>query len=125
MSAKILTLLNELFNESTPPDKESLLRLIDETFSFVRNLKEGFDSKDPNRKEEAVQEAQEMKKALEGKLSALTEKLGLDPAMLSTLVQDSQAITEEEKNLIESVKEKFEQIQKSGKHAKPYKPLVR
>jgi len=125
MSANLLSMLNELFDESAPPSQESLSRLLEETFGFVRDLKAKFDSKDPKKREEAIVDAQELQVVLSSKLGALAEKTGLDPAQIATLMQDANTLSPEDRNLIEEVKEKFEQIQRSGHHPKVFKPLVR
>ncbi len=127
MSANLLALLNELFDESlsTPPTKEALTRLMDETFSFIQNLKEKFDSKDPSKKDEAVHAAQEMKNALEEKLGSLKEKLGIDPSALTSLFQDANGISDDEKEILQVAKDKLEQVQKSSRHPRTYKPIIR
>lgn len=88
------------------------MKLMEETFSFIRDLKAKFDSKDPQQREEAMAEAREMQAALSSKLGDLAEKTGLNPEELAALVQAPSGVSPEERNLMETVKTKFDEVQR-------------
>ncbi len=117
MDNNYLESLNQAFDESAPPSKEKLLSLMDETMAFFQGIKAKLESKNPEEREAALQETLEMKRVLESKIRILSEKSGLDPAQLSAFVQDPNNLSPEERDAVDEVQAKFEQLQQGEKKA--------
>jgi hypothetical protein len=97
---------------------------MDEMTGFMRDLKAKFDSQDPQKREEAISDAQELQAVLMSKLGVLADKAGLDLAQMASLMQEPNALSSEDRTLVEEVKGKLEEMQHSHRHARSF-ALVR
>lgn len=107
MTSQYLEFINQVLDETTPPSKEKLLSLMDETFSFFQGIKIRLESKDPKEREAALKETLELKDALESKMLTLSEKIGINPDQLAAFAQNSNFLSPDEQDVIEKVKSKF------------------
>lgn len=122
MNKKYLDTISEVFDESGSPSKEKLMGLMDETMAFFQEIKAKMDSDDPAKQEEAIQETMAMKQLLESKMENLSEKTGLNINELAALAASPLAMSEEEREAIESAKAKLDQLQQEDSST-PKDPL--
>jgi|GEM_PF-5512791 len=108
MSKKYLELIEKAFNcDKESLSKDDLKDLMDETFSFVNEMKEKFN--DPEKLEEALEEAKELQGALQSKMKIFCEKMGVDPDQVQSLLGKSF----EDAALLNKVQSQFHQVQQT------------
>jgi hypothetical protein len=119
MSKQYLEMLNEMFAEGNP-SKEKMMGLMDETVAFFQEIKEKMTSADPDAQREAFEETMEMRKILESKIKALTEKTGLSLAELVALAERQNSLSSEERSTYEAAKARLEQLKEDQR---PHKTM--
>lgn len=87
MNKKYLEFITNLFGSGTAPSQEDIMKLMEETMTFFRGMKEKMDSPDEEKKKEALDELLEVKTTLEGKMKELSQKTGLSPEQLAAFSQ--------------------------------------
>jgi len=105
-----LETLNQLFSDS-PPSKDKVLGIMDDTMTFFRKIKTKLESEDPAEQKAAFEETMEMKRILESKMRAMAEKTGLDMEQLAALAENTKNMSPEDLNALEEAKAKLRQIQ--------------
>jgi len=112
--SKYLETLNQVFDESGFPSKEKVLGLMDETLSFFKQIQTKMKSGDPAAQKAAFEETLEMKRILEAKMQALTEKTGLDLRELAALSENPDNMSSEERTMLDAAKAKLERLQEDS-----------
>lgn len=122
MGNNLIEMLNEVLDGNTPPNTDQLFKIMDETFSLVKEMKGKFDSNDPEKKEEAIQQAAELKKALEAKIGVLAERSGIDPA---TFLQNPEGLAPEDLQITGEAKERLDELLNQQNPHKLFKQIIR
>lgn len=117
MNTALIDLLKDTVKEPGHLNIEKMKGLVEETMRFFNDLQVKFDSKDPKKREEALQAASDLKLALEEQMDSLTARTGLD---LARLAADFSLYTPEEKEAVEDMRAKL-QIFKSPNKPSPKK----
>lgn len=102
--------LNEMFNGQTF-SQEKILGLLDEILIFFQHIKGKLESTNPEEQQAALEETLEMKRVLESKLQSLVEQTGLTLSELSSFVETPSNLSEQERNTLEAVKTKLQDLQ--------------
>ena len=110
--------LNKVFNGQTLPSQEEVLGLLDETLGFFRQIKTKLESTNPDEQQAAFEETMEMKRILESKMQSLAEQTGLNLTELAAFVENPNNMSEQERNTLEAVKTKLQDLQEMGQPAK-------
>jgi|GEM_PF-3671109 len=106
-----LDTLNQVFDEAGSPSKDKVLGLMDETMSFFREIKAKLESDDPAKQKEAYEETMEMKRLLEVKMQALSQRTGLDLSQLAAFAEDPSNLSPEEQSALEEAKSRLQKFQ--------------
>ena len=111
MNANYIESLNEIFEGTSLPSADRLLRLADEIVAFCHTTKEKLNSEDPVQKEAALQETLELKQLIESKLEALCSKTGMNLEELTSLAEDPTNLLPQEQLMAKELKAKFQEFQ--------------
>ena len=111
MSTAYKDLIQQTFADIQSLDAEKLLFLADETMKYFRDLQEKIASPEPSVREEVMKESLELKEILETQMLAFCKTMGLNPAQLANMAENSAGVSPQEKALIDQIKDKFKALQ--------------
>lgn len=85
MDNKYLNFLESMFDSEKTPSQEEMMKLMEETLSFFKDMREKLTSEDEEEKKKAMEEVAQVREKLEAKMKGIAEKTGLSPDQLASM----------------------------------------